>query len=75
LYIVASLIGFLAGLVTWFAGSYGVAQFIYWGSTRQPNPMNRKVLKAYELILCGIVFLISATILFFVARALWPENS
>lgn len=75
MYIVASLIGFLAGLVAWFAGSYGVAQFIYWGSTRQPNPISGKALKAYELILCGIVFIISATILFIVARALWPENS
>jgi hypothetical protein len=74
-YIVASLIGFLAGLITWFAGSYWVAQFIYRGSTRQPNPVSSKALKTYEFILCGIVFLISATILFFVARALWPENS
>ena len=75
MYIVASLIGFLVALVVWFAGSYLVAQFIYWGSNRQPSPMSERALKAYEIILCGIVFVISATILFFVARAMWPENS
>lgn len=75
MYIVASLIGFLAGLMVWFAGSYLVAQFIYKGSTREPTPMSDKALKAYEIILCAIVFLISAVILFYVARALWPEHS
>jgi hypothetical protein len=75
LYIVASLIGFLAGLVVWFAGSYLVAQFIYRGSIRQPTPMSDKSLKVYEIILCGLMFVISVSILFFVARALWPEPS
>jgi hypothetical protein len=75
LYIVASLIGFLAGLVTWFVGSYGIAQFISWGSTRQPSPVNAKALKVYEMILCGILFFISVAVLFSVARAMWPETS
>lgn len=75
MYIVASLIGFLVGLVVWFAGSYVVAQFIYWGSNRQPKPMSEGALKAYEIILCGIVFIISMAFLFFAARAMWPENS
>ena len=75
LYIVASLTGFLVALVAWFAGSYVVAQFIYWGSTRQPSPIGDKSLKAYEIILCGIVFVISVAVLFFVARAMWPEPS
>jgi hypothetical protein len=75
LYIVASLVGFLVALVTWFAGSYLVAHFIYWGSRRQPTPLSDKSLKAYEIILCGIMFVISVAVLFFVARALWPEHS
>jgi hypothetical protein len=74
LYIVASLVGFLVALVTWFAGSYLVAQFIYWGSTRQPNPIGAKPLRAYEIILCGIVFIISVAFFVFVARAMWPEH-
>lgn len=75
MYIVASLVGFLVALVSWFAGSYLVAQFIYWGSSRQPSPINPKALRAYEIILCGIVFVICVGILFFVARAMWPEHT
>jgi hypothetical protein len=75
LYIVASLVGFLVGLVSWFTGAYFVAQFIYWGSTRQPNPIDEKFLKVYEIILCGIVFVISVALLFLVARSMWPEHS
>ncbi|MBI3654481.1 MAG: hypothetical protein HY231_25915 [Acidobacteria bacterium] len=73
MYIVASFVGFLAGLVSWFVGNYLVAQFIYWGSNRQPHPMRENVLKAYELLLCSLVFIISATLLYVVARALWPD--
>ena len=74
MYIVASFIGFLAGFVSWFAGNYLIAQFIYWGSNRQPHPMSEKTLKAYELALCTVVFVVSAAILYLVARALWPEH-
>ncbi len=75
MFIIASLVGFIVGLIVWFAGSYLVAQFIYWGSNRQPNPMSEGALKAYEIILCAIMFVISMAVLFFVARAMWPENS
>jgi hypothetical protein len=68
-------VGFLVGLVIWFAGSYLVAQFIYWGSTRQPNPMSDRVLKAYEIILCAAVFVVSVALLILVARAMWPEHT
>jgi hypothetical protein len=74
LYIVASLVGFLAGLVSWFVGNYLVAQFIYWGSNRQPAPMSEKTLKTSELILCALVFVISAGLLYLVAHSLWPEK-
>jgi hypothetical protein len=74
LYIVASFVGFLAGLVSWFVGNYLIAQFIYWGSNRQPNPMSEKTLKAAEIILCAIVFILSAGLLYVVARSLWPDH-
>jgi hypothetical protein len=73
-YIVASFVGFLAGLVSWFVGNYLIAQFIYWGGNRLPNPLSDRALKTCEFILCAIVFVLSVGILYFVARSLWPEH-
>lgn len=73
MHIFATLIGFAAGFVAWCLGSYSISLFIYWGATR-PTPMTEKTLKAYEIILCGLVFALSFAVFFVVARAMWPES-
>jgi hypothetical protein len=71
--VIASLVGLIAGLIVWVVGTYFIASFIYWGSTRE-NPMSERTLKIYEIILCGIWFVVSGGVLYFVARAMWPQD-
>ena len=73
MHIIASLVGFAGGFVAWFIGSYGIARFINWGATR-PQPMSEKTLKTYEIILCGLLFVLCFGILFVIADAMWPES-
>jgi hypothetical protein len=37
--------------------------------------MSDRVLKAYEIILCAAVFVVSVALLILVARAMWPEHA
>lgn len=71
--VIASLVGFAAGFVTWFIGSYFIALFINWGSNRKP-PVSESALKAYEIILCGVWFVVSVGVLYIVTRAMWPQD-
>ena len=73
MYVIASLVGFAAGFVTWFIGTYFIASFIYRGATRE-NPMSERALKIYEIVLCGIWFVVSVGVLYIVARAMWPQD-
>ena len=74
MFIIAVLIGFAAGVIVWFIGSYFIARFIKWGEDR-PQPISQKSLKVYEIALCGILFIISVTVLFLIARAILSEPS
>ena len=74
MFIVASLLGFAAGVVVWFIGSYLIARFIKWGSDR-PQPMSEKSLKIYEIALCTVLFVVSVTVLFIVAKAILRDPS
>ena len=71
---IASVTGLAVGFVVWCIGSYLISLFIYWGATRA-NPMSEKALKSYELLLCGLILIVSLGIFFMVARAMWPEPS
>jgi hypothetical protein len=73
LYVIATLTGFAAGFVAWCVGSYLISLFIYHGATRA-KPMSEKALKAYEIILCGLLFAACFGVLLVVAHALWPEG-
>ena len=74
MFIVAGLIGFVAGVVVWFIGSYLIARFIKWGSDR-PQPMSEKSLKIYEIALCTVLFVVSVIMLFVVAKAILRDPS
>lgn len=74
MFIVAGLIGFAAGFVVWFIGSYFIARFIKWGSDR-PQPMSEKSLKVYEIALCTVLFVVSVAVLFVVAKAILRDPS
>ena len=73
MYVIASLVGLVAGFIIWVVGTYFIASFIYWGSTRE-QPMSERTLKVYEIVLCGIWFVVSAGVLYVVARSLWPHD-
>ena len=73
MYVIASLVGLVAGFVIWVVGSYFIASFIYWGSTRE-QPMSERTLKIYEIVLCGIWFVVCVGVLYVVARSLWPHD-
>ena len=74
MFIVAVLIGFTVGVIVWFIGSYFIARFIKWGEDRS-QPMSEKSLKVYEIALCSMLFIISVTVFFLIAKALLSEPS
>jgi hypothetical protein len=71
--VIASLVGLVAGFIVWVVGTYFIASFIYWGSTRE-HPMSERTLKIYEIVLCGIWFVVSGGVLYVVVRAMWPHD-
>jgi hypothetical protein len=57
LQIVAASLGLILGMITWFTASHWLASSILWFESRYPKLAGSKRLRAYEIVICGLLVL------------------
>ena len=57
MHFIAASLGFIAGVITWFTASHWLASSILWAENRYPWLAGSKRLRAYEILICGLLVL------------------
>jgi hypothetical protein len=63
-------VGLILGLITWFTASHLLASSILWVENRYPKLAGSLSLRAYEMVMCGLLVLSCFAVAVWIMRVL-----